>query len=148
VPFDYSFLDEDLNQQYAAEQRWTRIVRYASFFAILIASLGLFGLASLTVTSRTKEIGIRRVLGAGTVQIATQLSSGFVRLVLLGVVLAVPVTWMGANRWLESFAYRVDINVFVFVIAALLALGVAVVTVGLQTVRAAHMNPVDSIRVE
>lgn len=148
IPFVYSFLDEDLDKQYESEERWTRIVRYASFFAILIAALGLFGLASLAVTSRTKEIGIRRVLGAGTMQIATQLSSGFVRLVLVGVVLAVPLTWYGANQWLESFAYRIDIGPFVFVVAAVLALGVAIVTVGWQTVRAANMNPVDSIRVE
>ena len=148
IPFVYSFLDEDLSAQYQSEQRWTRIVRYASFFAILIAALGLFGLASLAVTSRTKEIGIRKVLGAGTFQIASQLSGGFVRLVLFGVILAVPFTWMGANRWLESFAYRVDVNILVFVIAALLAVAVAVATVGLQTLRAANMNPVDSIRVE
>ncbi len=148
VPFIYSFLDEDLGDQYESEARWTRIVRYASFFAILIAALGLFGLASLSVTSRTKEIGIRRVLGATTFGIATQLSKGFVRLVLIGVVLAVPLTWSAASRWLESFAYRIEINAFVFVIAAILAIGVAVLTVGLQTVRAAGMNPVDSIRVE
>lgn len=148
VPFTYSFLDDDLGAQYESEQRWTRIVRYASFFAILIAALGLFGLASLSVTSRTKEIGIRRVLGATTVGIAAQLSKGFVQLVLVGVVLAVPLTWTFANRWLDSFAYRIDISLVVFVIAALLAVGVALITVGLQTVRAAGMNPVDSIRVE
>jgi len=148
VPISYSFLDEDLQAQYQSEARWTRIVQYASIFAILIAALGLFGLASLTVTSRTKEIGIRRVLGAGTLQIASQLSSRFVRLVLAGVVLAVPITWVAANRWLESFAYRVDVNVMVFLIAACISLAIAVFTVGFQTVRAANMNPVDSIRVE
>lgn len=148
IPFTYSFLDEDLGKQYESEQQWTRIVRYASFFAILIAALGLFGLASLAVTSRTKEIGIRRVLGASTLGITRQLSGSFVRLVLVGVILAVPITWIFANRWLDTFAYRIDINVFVFVIAAMLAVGVAIFTVGVQTLRAASMNPVDSIRVE
>lgn len=148
VPFDYSFLDEDLSNQYASEKRWTDIVQYASFFAILIAALGLFGLASLSVTSRTKEIGIRRVMGASITSIATMLSGSFVRIVLFAVVLAVPITWIGASRWLESFAYRIDIGVFVFVIAALLALLVAIVTVSFQTIRAASANPVDSLRTE
>jgi len=148
VPFMYSFLDEDLNGQYESEARWTRIVQYASLFAILIAALGLFGLASLSVSSRTKEIGVRRVLGASTASIASMLSRGFVRLVLIGTVLSIPITWIGANKWLEAFAYRIDVSFVVFVIAAVLALGVAVVTVSFQTIRAANMNPVDSIRVE
>jgi len=148
VPFIYSFLDDDLNAQYESEARWTQIVRYASLFAILIAALGLFGLASLTVSSRTKEIGVRRVLGASTMSIASMLSRGFVRLVLAGIVLSIPITWIGASKWLDSFAYRIDISLVVFVIAATVALGIALATVSFQTVRAANMNPVDSIRVE
>ena len=148
VPFDYSFLDEDLDDQYAAEARWTNIVQYASFFAILIAALGLFGLASLSVTSRTKEIGIRRVMGASIASIATMLSGSFVRIVIAAVILAVPITWIGANRWLDGFAYRIDIGLFVFVVAALLALAVAIITVSFQTIRAASVNPVESLRSE
>ncbi len=148
VPFRYTFLDDDLAEQYAAEKRWAAIVQYASIFAVLIACLGLFGLAALSVSSRTKEIGVRRVMGATTASLAALLSRDFIGLVLAAVILAVPLTWIGASRWLEGFAFRIEINAFVFVFAAVLAASIALATVSFQTVRAARANPVESLRSE
>jgi len=148
VPFKYSFLDEDLARQYASEARWSKIVAYSSFFAIVIACLGLFGLASISVTSRTKEIGIRRALGASVTGLAARLSGDFIRLVAIATLFAVPLAWFGLERWLDQFAFRVTVSVFVFALAAGLSLFVALLTVGIQTVRAARTDPVDSLRTE
>lgn len=148
IPFEYAFLDDDLNKQYAKEARWSKIIMSASIFAILIASLGLFGLASLSVAGRTKEIGVRRVLGASTSSIASMLSKGFVRIVIVAVVLAVPLTWIVASKWLENFAFHIEIGPWVFVISALLAVAIALVTVSFQTIKAAGANPVQALRSE
>jgi len=146
IPFRYSFLDDDLAQQYANEKRWSQIVQYASLFAIVIACLGLFGLASLSVSGRTKEIGVRRVMGASVPSLAGHLSKEFLLIVGFAVILAVPITLIGARKWLENFAYHIDVGVAVFVIAAVLVLSVALITVSFQTIRAANANPVDSLR--
>ena len=148
VPFQYSFLDDDLNKQYENEQRWSRIVGYGAGFAILIACLGLFGLAALSVTGRTKEIGIRKVLGASVANVALLLSKDFAKLVFVGIVLAVPVAYLVMQRWLEDFAYRVDIGVPLFVLAGVLALTIALLTVSYQAIRAALADPVQSLRYE
>jgi putative ABC transport system permease protein len=148
VPFQYSFLDEDLDRQYQNEERWSRIVGYASFFAVLVACLGLFGLAALTVTARTKEVGIRKVLGATATGVAVLLSKDFARLVLVGVVLAVPAAYLAMERWLEGFAYRVELGPGVFVAAGLLALLIALATVASQALRAATADPVTALRYE
>ena len=148
IPFEYAYLDDDLNKQYASEDRWSKIITAASIFAILIAALGLFGLASLSVASRTKEIGIRRVLGASTASIASLLSKGFVRIVIVAVIFAVPLTWIAASKWLENFAFHIEIGPWVFVISALLAVAIALVTVSFQTIKAAGANPVESLRTD
>jgi len=148
VPFTYNFLDDDLDRQYQSEQRWGRIVGYASFFAIVVACLGLFGLAALTVAGRTKEIGIRKVLGASVTSVTALISNDFVWLVFIGIVLAAPAAYFTMSRWLENFAYRIDISWWVFALAGGLALLVALLTVSTQAIRAALANPVEALRYE
>ncbi|NNE69948.1 MAG: FtsX-like permease family protein [Rhodothermales bacterium] len=147
-PFNYTFVDEDLAAQYATEQRWQKLVTYSSILAILIACMGLFGLAILTVGRRTKEIGIRKVLGASVPGVTGLLSREFAVLVGLASLLAVPLAWYAMSRWLESFAFHIQITPWVFVGASLLALAIALGTVSLHAVRAAMANPVQSLRYE
>lgn len=147
-PFTYSFVEADLEQQYAAEQRWQNIVTWSSVLAILIACMGLFGLALLTVSRRTKEIGIRKVLGATVPGVTALLSREFAWMVLVAAILAAPLAWIAMDSWLENFAYRIDIGPGIFVAASLAALVIAVGTVGIHAVRAAQSDPVKSLRVE
>jgi len=148
IPFQYAFLDENLGRQYENEQRWSRIVGYAAFFAVFVACLGLFGLAALTVTARTKEVGIRKALGATAASVALLLSKDFTRLVLVGIAAALPAAYLAMGRWLEGFAYHVDLGPTVFVAAGALALVVALATVGTQALRAAAADPVRALRNE
>jgi putative ABC transport system permease protein len=148
VPFQYYFLDEDFNRQYATEERWSSIIGYSSFFAILIASLGLLGITMLAVGRRTKEIGIRKVLGATAAGVIRLVSREFLLLVLVANLLAWPVAYYAMSRWLENFAHRISIGWETFVLSGALALLVAVVTVSSQAVRAAWGNPVDTLRYE
>ncbi len=146
--FDFYFLDDAVNTQYQAEMQLGRIVRIASLLAILIACLGLFGLAALAAARRTKEIGVRKVLGASVGGIVGLLSRDFVRLVVIGFVLAVPLTYFAMTRWLADFAYHIEPGVGVFVLAGLLALAIALVTVSYQSIKAALRDPVKSLRYE
>ena len=146
--FEYRFLDESLNALYQEEQRLGTVVRYAAVLSIFIACLGLFGLATLVVARRTKEIGIRKVLGAGTGSLVRLLSRDFVILVAIAAVIAFPVAWWALNKWLRDFAYRVDIEWWVFFTAAALTLLIALMTVSFQAVKAALANPVKSLRTE
>ena len=150
VPFSFSFLDEDLDALYRSERQWRRVVGYASFFAILIACMGLFGLAVQAAAGRTKELGIRKVLGASAPRLAGMLSREFVLLVAVALAVATPLAYLGVSRWLESFAYR--IGPAAFVESALVTAGVilmtAALTVGAQAVRAALRDPVRSLRYE
>jgi putative ABC transport system permease protein len=148
VPFQYTFLDDDLGQQYESEQRWSRIVGYAAGFAVLIACLGLFGLAALSVARRTKEVGIRKALGASVASVTLLLSREFARLVLVAVVLAAPVAYLVMQHWLDTFAYRVGIEAGVFLLAGGLALAIALLTVSYQALRAASADPVKALRYE
>lgn len=145
-PFLYSFLDEDFNKQYQADFKFRKIFTVFSVLAILIASLGLFGLATYTAEIRTKEIGIRKVLGAGVSSIVTLLSKDFIKLVLVAIVLATPVTWYAMNKWLEGFAYKAEIGWWVYLLAGMVAVIVAMVTISSQAVRAALVNPVNSLK--
>ncbi len=147
-PFDFVFLDESVQQQYEADARWSRIVWYAAFLAVLITCLGLFGLAALSVTQRTKEVGIRKVLGASVRSLVALLSKQFVAMVLLAIVLATPLAYLTMQRWLEDFAYRIEISWGIFLIAGLTALVIALLTVSYHVVRAALANPVESLRYE
>ncbi len=147
-PFEYYFFDENFARQYEAEQRLGQTFGYCSALAIFIACLGLFGLAAYSAERRTKEIGIRKVLGASVNGIVTLMSKDFVKLVLVANVIAWPVAWFAMNNWLQNFAYRVNIGWGVFFLAGALALVIALVTVSAQAVKAAMANPVDSLRYE
>jgi putative ABC transport system permease protein len=148
IPFRLAFLDENLENQYRNEQRWQKIVTYASIFAIIISCLGLLGLASLAVTRRTKEIGIRKVLGASAAGIVGVVSKDFVKLMLIANLIAWPVAYVAMNTWLQNFAYRIDIGWWVFMLAGGLALLIALLTVSTQALRAALANPAEALRYE
>lgn len=147
-PFTYSFIDDDFAARYQTEQRWRKLVAYSSTLAIVIASLGLFGLAILVVSRRTKEIGIRKVLGASVAGVTALLSREFALLVLIASLIAGPLTYFAMRSWLESFAFRVSIGPWAFVGATVLTLVIALGTVGFQALRAASANPVKALRYE
>ncbi|MBC3788578.1 ABC transporter permease [Spirosoma utsteinense] len=147
-PFEYSFLDEDFQRNYQSDTRTSRIVTYFTIISILISCLGLFGLAAFAAQQRTKEIGVRKVLGASVTSIVTLLSQDFLKLVVVAMFIASPLAWYAMNRWLQGFAYRVDIEWWVFALAGMLAVGIALLTVSFQSIRAALMNPVKSLRSE
>ncbi len=147
-PFKYEFLEDNLNHGYAQEKQAGRIFRVFSGLAIIIACVGLFGLSAYTAGQRTKEIGIRKVMGASVPGVVLLLSKDFTKLVLIALVLAIPVAWYLMNSWLSGFAYRIPIGVDAFVIAGLLAIAIALITVSYQSIKAAIVNPVNSLRRE
>lgn len=147
-PFDYFFADEKYDQQYQSDQKLGNLFIAAASITILIACLGLFGLAAFSARQRVKEIGIRKVLGATVTDIASLLSKDFVRLVLLSIGIASPLAWWAMNRWLQDFAYRTNIAWWIFAAAGLIALVIALATVSVQAIRAATANPVKSLRSE
>lgn len=146
--FDYYFMDESFNNTYQAEQRLGKIFMIFSVLSILIACLGLLGLAAFNAQKRTKEIGVRKVLGASVSQITYRLTIDFLRLVGIGILIALPVGWFSMDQWLQDFSYRISISWDVFVLAATLAVGTAVLTVSYQSIRAAIVNPVKSLRTD
>ena len=148
VPFEYSFLDEEVDNQYATESTLSRIINSFALMAVLISCLGLFGLAAFSAEQRTKEVGIRKVLGASVPGIVRLLSREFVWLVGLSLVLAIPISWWAMNRWLQGFAYRVPLSWWMFVLAGVLAIVIALVTVSFQAIRAAIANPIRALRSE
>jgi putative ABC transport system permease protein len=148
VPFAYSFLTDDFNAVYRAEQQTGQVLGLFSGLTIFISCLGLFGLAIFTAESRTKEIGVRKVLGASIAGIVALLSKDFLKLVLIAILIASPIAWYAMNQWLKDFAYKIDIEWWMFVGAGLLAIGIALLTVSFQSVKAALMNPVKSLRSE
>jgi putative ABC transport system permease protein len=147
-PLSYSFMDEDFNNIYQSEQRIGKIAMTFSVLAILIACLGLFGLVTYAAEQRTKEIGIRKVLGASVTNIMQMLSKYFMKLVVIAMVIAFPLAWYFMNKWLQDFAYRVDISWWIFFVAGVLAVAIALITVSFQAIRAAIANPVKSLRTE
>ena len=147
-PFTYNFMDDLFNKTYSAEQKTGAILNIFSVLIILVACLGLFGLVTYTSEQRTKEIGIRKVLGASVSQVTQMLSKEFLKLVLIASLIAFPVAWWTMNKWLQSFAYRSNISWWVFVVAGLAALLIALITVSSQAIKAAISNPVKSLRSE
>ncbi len=147
-PFEFQFLDEALNSLYSSEMRTGRVFRYFMFLAIFISCLGLFGLASFMADQRTKEIGIRKVLGASVSGIFLMLLKEFVKWVLLASAVSWPLAYYVMDRWLKNFAYRTDIALWIFLVSGILGLGVAVATVSYQSLKASITNPVDSLRYE
>jgi putative ABC transport system permease protein len=147
-PFKYYFADQEIANRYKAEHTVSKLSRYFAFLAIFISCLGLFGLVTFTAEQRTKEIGIRKVLGASVPGIVQMLSRDFIKLVLIAAVIAFPVAWWAMNNWLQDFAYRVPIGWWAFVIAGIAAIAIALVTVSFQAIKAAMSNPVKSLRTE
>ncbi len=147
-PFTFSFLDANVDALYQADQRTGQLFATFALLAVLIACLGLFGLAAFTAEQRTKEIGVRKVLGASVGGIVVLLSKDFVKLVGLAFVLAAPLAYLAMNWWLEAFAYRADIAWWIFLTAGLTALAIAVLTVSYQAIRAAVADPVKALRYE
>jgi putative ABC transport system permease protein len=147
-PFDYDFADAVYERQFLVENRLGQVFVGASLIAILIACLGIFGLAAFAAQQRTKEIGVRKVLGASVLSIVGLLSKDFLKLVLIAILLASPLAWYAMNRWLQDFAYRVEVSWWVFALAGSLAVGIALLTVSFQSIRAALVNPVKSLRSE
>jgi putative ABC transport system permease protein len=147
-PFEYQFLDEEFADMYSTEQRVGQLFSTFAFLAIFLACLGLFGLAAFTTVQRTKEIGIRKVLGATVTSIVALLSKDFLQLVLLANVLAWPLAWYAMHRWLEDFVYRINIGWWIFGIAALAVLLITLLTVSYQAIKAALTNPIKSLRTE
>jgi putative ABC transport system permease protein len=146
--FEYHFLDESIAAQYKQEQRTAVISKIASSLSIFIACMGLFGLATLTVARRTKEIGIRKVLGANVGSIVRILSIEFVKLVMIAALISFPIAWWLMNSWLKDFAYRIGISWWMFAIAIVASLAIAILTVSFQAIRAAIANPIKSLRTE
>ncbi|MFN8291381.1 MAG: ABC transporter permease [Chitinophagaceae bacterium] len=147
-PFKYAFVDESLDRFYKAEKRWQGIAGWAGGISVFLACLGLFGLAMLAAVNRTKEIGIRKVLGASPAGIVGLLSRDFVKLVLIALVIASPVAWYLMNKWLQAYAYRINIGFTIFLFAGGFALAIAFLTVGFHALKAAIANPVKSLRTE
>jgi putative ABC transport system permease protein len=146
--FDYDFLSRQIAEQYQSEERFSKIFLYFSILSLLIACLGLYGLISYAVVQKTKEIGIRKVLGATANGIAAMLSAGFLRLVLFACIISIPITWYAMNSWLQNFAYRINVSWWMFGIAGLMVLVIAWLTVSFQAIKAAIANPVKSLRTE
>ncbi|MFT5366620.1 MAG: putative ABC transport system permease protein [Candidatus Latescibacterota bacterium] len=147
-PFTFSFLNDELNTLYQAERDLQNLVTSFSILAILLACLGLFGLAAFTTERRTKEMGIRKVLGASTTNIILLLSTNFLKLVLLSNLIAWPIAYYFTQKWLDEFAYRITLNIWPFILSGVLALIIAFLTVSYQAIKAAHTNPVDTLRHE
>jgi putative ABC transport system permease protein len=147
-PFEYQFLDDQLDSQYEAQGRLAQLVGIFSLLAVFIACLGLFALASWTAEKRTREIGIRKVMGADTMRITYLVTRDFLLLVLIGAVVAIPLAWFGVGRWLENFAFRTAVEPLVFVLAALVVLLIATFTVSFRAIRAAQTDPVRALRHE
>jgi putative ABC transport system permease protein len=148
TPLQYGFVESELDKLYWQEQKIGKIILYFSCLSIFIACLGLFGLATFAAEARTKEIGIRKILGASILQITTLLSKDFLKLVMLAFVIASPVAYYFMDKWLADFAYRITISWWVFALAGVSATLTALITVSWQSVKAALMNPVKSLRSE
>jgi putative ABC transport system permease protein len=148
LPFEFYFLDEDFNRQYIQEERWSSILQYSSVFSLFIATLGLFGISSLAVNRRTKEISIRKVLGSTLSDVLLLLNKDFLILVAISNMVAWPAAYLVIDYWLENFAYRIQINPGIFLLAGFITLSVAMLTVSFRSLKTALANPVDYLRYE
>ncbi len=147
-PLDYKFLDENFAAMYSAEDKLSTLLWIFTVMAIVVGCMGLFGLAAFSAEQRVKEIGIRKVLGASVLNIVAMLSKTFLKPVALAALLAFPIAWWAMNNWLQDFEYRITISWWIFVVAGLLALLIALLTVSFQSVKAATANPVKNLRSE
>jgi len=148
TPFEYSFLDQNIQKQYNEDRRISKIITSFGLIAMVICGLGLYGLSSYMAEKRFKEIGIRKVMGASIAQIVALMSKEFLKLVLIAFIIAVPLAWYFMTKWLEGFSYKTPIGWTVFVLAGVFALGIALITVSFESIKSAISNPVDSLRSE
>ena len=148
TPFSYHFLDESFNNMYRAEQKVGRVAIVFAVLAVIIACLGLFGLTTYMAEQRTKEIGVRKVLGATVNNIIMMLSKDFLVLIIIAALIAFPFAWWAMYKWLEDFEYRVSVGWWIFVVSGMVAVLVALFTISFQAVKAALSNPVKSLRTE
>jgi putative ABC transport system permease protein len=148
LPLNYSFMDASFDNTYQSDQRLGTLFVIFTFLSILVACLGLFGLAAFNAEKRTKEIGIRKVLGASVSQISFRLSVDFLKLVGFAVLISLPLGWYAMNKWLEEFSYKIEVGWWVLVLAALLAVGIAILTISYQSIKAAMSNPINSLGTE
>ena len=148
MPFEYAFLDDEVQKQYSAEITLSRIINLFTTMAIFISCLGLFGLAAFSAEQRKKEIGVRKVLGASVTGIVQLLSKEFLKLVAVAIIIATPVAWWAMSKWLQAFAYRIDISWWMFALTGFIAILIALLTVSFQAIKAAIANPVKSLRTE
>jgi len=147
-PFTYRFSDEEFNNLYKSEQLVSRLASYFAFLGIFISCLGLFGLATFAIGQRTKEIGIRKVLGASVPGISFLLANNFLKIVVLAMLIAFPTAWLVMSRWLDGFVYRIQLEWWMFAVAGVTTLGIALLTVSYQSIRAALANPIRSLRTD
>ncbi|MDD7888058.1 ABC transporter permease [Flavivirga sp. 57AJ16] len=148
APFSYFFMDNEYDKQYKADKQFQDVFSVLTGFAILIACLGLFGLASFTVLKRKKEIGIRKVIGASILNILVLLSKNFIKMVFLAMLIGIPITYLIATKWLENFAFRIELNWWLFVLPIVLIMGLVVFSISIKTINAAIVNPVQSLKDE
>ncbi|MGB3151854.1 MAG: FtsX-like permease family protein, partial [Maribacter sp.] len=146
--FTYNFLDEQNAKQYKQEQQWQKLVNIATVLSLIICCIGLLGMARLSINQHIKEIGIRKVLGATVSQIVTLHTTNFLRLVVVAFVIAAPIAWWIADYWLQDFAYRIELSLWLFAFAGAVSLLIGAITVGVQAIRAASLNPIKSLRTE
>jgi putative ABC transport system permease protein len=147
-PFEFHFLNENIDQFYQTERQINSVIKYFTMLAIFISCLGLFGLSLFMAEQRTKEIGIRKTLGATVSNIVGLMSKDFLLLVAVSNLISWPVAYFIMNKWIQNFVYRIDIRLWIFALAAALALFIAFLTISFQTIKAASANPVDSLRYE
>ncbi|MBK6285405.1 MAG: ABC transporter permease [Draconibacterium sp.] len=147
-PFQYNFVDQKFDDFYKSEKRWASIIIWAGGISIFLACMGLIGLISLAVVNRSIEIGVRKVNGARVSEVITMLNSDFVKWVAIGFVIATPIAYYAMNKWLENFAYKTELSWWIFALAGVLALGIALLTVSWQSWKAATRNPVEALRYE
>jgi len=148
MPIRYSFLDDNFQKLFASHIRLQKMISLFSLSAIIISLLGLFALTSFLVSQRVKEIGIRKILGAGLADVGLLVSKDFIKLILIAVVIALPLAWLATDKWLQTFYYRIDNSLWTFIAAAVLILLLAVATIMVLAVKAANSNPVKSLRTE
>jgi putative ABC transport system permease protein len=148
IPFNYTFVDKQFENMYLSDQRTGTLFNLFAGIAIFISCLGLFGLTTYTAQVRTKEIGVRKVLGATVANIIKLMSSDFLKLIFISIIIAVPFAWLAMNKWLADFAFRIHISWWIFLIAGISAILIALITVSLQAIKAAMANPVKSLRTE
>ena len=147
-PYSYIFKNDENRKQYADVEKWKQIILFSAILTIFISCIGLFGLSVLSAEKRTKEIGIRKVLGASVQNIVTTLSTDFIKLVLFALIIATPFAYIAANKWLQNFPYRIAINLWMFIGSVLLVVFIALITVSFQSIKTAIANPVKSLRSE